>query len=903
MMSAMKKPLAVFVATLIAGTSLNAWGETPATQPSPSADAANPQQDPTTPAAISTPAVAAGSGSEASSTTKASEFPGIAWRSFLVFPAVTLSATYDDNIYAERPYAPERTYVTGDLVYTLSPSIRLQSKWQRHALNLDAGGDLDRYRSHDSENVNDYWIGGDGRYDLSKETNIFGGARYTNDHDDRSSPGSDVEQIHPVVFGHKEAHLGLAHSFGNFRLRVGGTYDQYKYQDGALVSGAVVDNAYRDRSLSSVGLRLGYVLSPVYEIFGQVASDDRRYDQLIIGQTFNRDSSGLRSALGVKFNFKPQQVSGEIFAGLMRQDFAYDGFSDISRPYFSAQVLWKPSAQVTATGFIERSLSETSVADELGYASSSTDTTYGFKVERRLTSRLSVNGRAGYTISQINDFERRDRIIDVGAGLRYYLTPTMFLATDLRVVDRNSTELGAQYSRNQVLVSIGYNPARSPDYALVSDQLSSTGDGLRVQGQFSGFYLGGQLGHGALTTLTSGTRGEDEGTDTADMGGFGTSNGFFIGWGTEINNWYLGLELDGSDSNAAWYHSKDKPDAITESVVKNRGYGLNLRAGYVFDGGLLYGKLGRVATDFDSYFTENQFSDAGAFDQSRTDKGSRIGVGLEIPASRNLFVRVDYSVTRYGGDQAPHLVSDEGATASETMKSGDSVFSVGLGWRFGGQRPVSAERAATALRGLYMGASLGRGALGTEMSGSQFDGGGSLGPYDFTGEFAQSGFAGGFFAGYGHTFRQVYVGVELDVEAANFGWEHDRSTGGGGGRDFAIDRRGGYGASLRVGYVLRNGSLLYGQAGPVHSRVNTLYNKGASAASWVNQSNDIAGTRIGIGAEIPASENTFLRLDYSYTRYDNQIDILTTHAGGANADTMRFSNSEGMARLSFGYRF
>ncbi len=897
------KPLALCVATLIAGTSLNAWGETPATQPLPSADTAEPQQDPTAPAAISTPAVAAGSGSESSSTTRATEFPGIAWRSFLVFPAVTLSATYDDNIYAERPYAPERTYVTGDLVYTLSPSIRLQSNWQRHALNIDAGGDLDRYGSHDSENVDDYWIGGDGRYDLGKETNLFGGLRYTNDHDDRSSPGSDVEQIHPVVFGHEEAHLGLAHSSGNFRLRLGGTYDQYQYQDGVLGSGAAVDNSYRDRSLSSIGMRLGYVLSPVYEVFAQVATDDRRYDRLINGQTFNRDSRGLRSAIGVKFDFKPQQLSGEIFAGLMRQNFAYDGFSDISRPYFSAQVVWKPSARVTATGFIDRALSETSVADELSYASSSTDTTYGFKVERRLTSRLSVNGRAGYTLSQFNDFERRDTIIDVGAGLRYYLTPTMFLATDLRVVDRNSTDLGAQYSRNQVLVSIGYSPARNRDYALVSDQHSGTSDGLRVQGQFSGFYLGGQLGHGALTTLTSGTRGEGEGTDTAQMGGFGTSNGFFVGWGTEINNWYLGLELDGSDSNSSWYHSKDKPDAVTESVAKNRGYGLNLRAGYVFDGGLLYGKLGRVSTNFDTYFTENQFSETGAFNQNRTDIGSRIGVGLEIPASRNLFVRIDYSVTRYGSYLAPHLVSAEGATASETLTSGDSVFSVGLGWRFGGRRPASAERPATAVRGLYLGASLGRGALGTEMSGSQLDSGGALGPYDFTGEFAQSGFAGGFFAGYGYTFRQLYVGVELDVEAANFGWGHDRTTGGGGGRDFAVDRRGGYGAGLRAGYVLPNGSLLYAQAGPVHRRVNTLYNKGASAASWVNQSDSIAGTRVGIGAEIPASQNTFLRLDYSYTRYDNKIEILTTQGGGANADAMSFSNSEGMARLSFGYRF
>ena len=882
------KPLAACMATMFGVTSVNVLGAPSAPTPSQIQNAAEAQQGTNTP-------------------TPTKEFPGIAWGSFLVYPDVSLSATYDDNIYAERPYTVGLSNVTEDVIYTLSPSIEFKSNWTKHELNFDLGGDFDRYQNHDSEDVNDYWLGFDGHYDLSAQTNIFGGARHSRDHEDRSTPGSDLALTEPTRYDHDEAHLGLAHSFGAFRLRAGGTWDRYDYKDGTLGNGATADADYRDQDLSSLGVRLGYVLSPSYEIFGQFATDNREYDNLIPSQTFNRDSDGYRAAAGMRFTLRPQRLAGEAFAGVMRQEYDYSGFSDISKPYFGALVVWKPTTLVTATAFIDRSLEETTVYSGTDYASGSVDTTYGFEVERRLTSRLSVNGRAAYTRSDFQSFDRLDKIIDAGAGLRYYVQPTVYVGADLRVIDRNSNDLRAQYSENQVMVSVGYTPARNRDYAIIPEREAGAPAAPRPQGAFSGFYLGAQLGYGALTSSTSGLRGigegEGVGTDDASMGGFGASYGLFAGWGTEIDNWYLGVEFDGGDNDADWYHKKGTDKAPTAYVDKDSSYGLSARVGYLLDGGLVYGKLGVVQTDFHSHFTVNQFAATGAFDQNHSETGTRFGLGLEIPASRNLFLRTDYSVTRYDEYKGPHQVNDTGDTASETFDNHDNVFSLGIGWRFGDTRPEVATRSATELRGLYAGASLGHGTLGTKLTGTQKDSGATLGPVDFTGDFADTGFTGGFFAGYGHTYNQVYVGLELDAEASNFGWGHERVAGeGGGGRDFAAEKRGSYGAALRVGYVLPNGGLLYGRIGAVETRFNTIYNKGAGTGSWINRSDTLDGTRFGIGAEIPASENAFVRMDYSYTRY-NTVDFVTTHAGGANADDMRFENSESLARLGLGFRF
>lgn len=885
------KPLAACMAAMFGVTSLNAWGAPPVTPPVQNQN--SPQQGTATPTPSASPILATRPMTSVFPP-QPKEFPGIAWGSFLLYPEVTLSATFDDNIYAERPYTANRTNVTEDVIYTLSPSLELKSNWKRHAFNLDLGTDFDRYRKHDAESVDDYWLGFDGHFDLNAQTNLFGGARHSRDHEDRSTPGSDVTQIEPTRYDHEEAHLGVAHSSGALRLRAGGTWDQYDYKDGALSSGAVVDTDYRDHALSSLGVRLGYVLSPRYEIFGQLATDVREYDNLIPSQNYNRDSSGTRAAAGLKFTLQPQRLTGEVFGGVMRQDYDHSDFSDLSKPYFGALAVWKPVSHVTATGFIDRSLEETTVFSGTDYASGSVDTTYGFEVERRLTSKLSVNGRAAYTRSDFQNFDRLDTIIDAGAGLRYYVMPQVFVGADLRIIDRDSNDLAAQYSRNQVLVSVGYTPARNRDYSILPEQEAGAPAAPRTPGIFSGFYAGAQLGHGGLTTATFGPR-DGGGFDDANMGGLGVSYGLFAGWNTEIGNWVLGLEIDAGDSKADWYHKKDKGTAPTVYVEKDGSVGLSARVGYLLDGGLLYGKLGAVKTNFHTYDTDNN-NVPGAADQKQSETGTRIGLGLEIPASRNLFVRTDYSYTRYDDYGVTYQTLIDGAV-TESFETSDAVFSLGLGWRFGGNRPQVAARSATELRGPYLGAQLGHGTLGTELTGVHNT---VSAPAAFTGDFAKTGFTGGFFAGYGYTLSQVYVGLELEAEAANFGWSHERVAGGGpGGRDFAVDKRGSYGASLRVGYVLPNGGLLYGRVGAVETRFNTFYARGPNTP--VDRSDTLDGTRFGLGAEIPASENSFVRMDYSYTRYSDSVDLLSNPVG--DPDDMRFENSESLVRLGLGFRF
>ena len=229
------KPLAACMAAAFGVATFNVWGESPAIV---TPVQTQPPAGPDTPAPTISPVLVAPPPASALPDNKSTEFPGIPLGSFLVYPELSLAATYDDNIYAER------TNVSADFIYTVTPTLALKSNWTQHALNLDLGLDSDHYRSYDSEDVTDYWLGLDGHYDLGANSNIFGGARHSRDHEDRSTPGSlnPTAQVSPTQYFHDEAHLGLAHSYDAFRLRLGGTYDKYNYEDGVSSLGVPVDN-------------------------------------------------------------------------------------------------------------------------------------------------------------------------------------------------------------------------------------------------------------------------------------------------------------------------------------------------------------------------------------------------------------------------------------------------------------------------------------------------------------------------------------------------------------------------------------------------------------------------------------------------------------------------------------
>jgi len=809
---------------------------------------------------------------------------------FLVQPEAALSGVYDSNIFATRSDEIE------DGILVFSPGVEVTSDWERHKLDLDLGGAFGRYASHTDEDYDDYWIDADGRYDFSDSSNVFGGLGFSREHEDRGSPEDSAAGDEPTTYQSRRVHAGTSQNRGKAGLRLGGTYEQLDYDDAGPLS-----NEDRNREMLGAGARLSYELHPQYSLYGQGVWDGRIYDERYDDYGFERDSHGYRAGAGVQATFS-NRLRGDAYLGYLRQEYEDPRFSTVNELDFAGSLRFRATARTTLSMELDRSLEETTLPDSSGYLYTSLSSS----VHYRLTPRMNVNAGLAVAAADYNDVDRTDEYYSARFGMRYYLTPRWYLGGEYRVYVRNSDvreEIDnaasmqdlEDYGRNQFFLTLGtlLYPVKTGDYWDMP-----AGERLRFSAdQWQGLYGGAQIGHDTLNLHTEG--GRDDGTDESEYSNTAGSSGLFAGYGFLFGNWYAGVEGELEDGDADIQHSKAKSSSRTVELERDDSYGVALRGGYRLDSGpLLYGRLGMVRTDFKAYATVNSRTES-AYDHDRTETGTRFGLGSDIPVTDTLFLRLDYSYTDYD-DFEGSLVDSHDTLQTERFSPREDLFRIGLGWQPAG---FGAGRQAQEIdvSGLYAGATIGHGALQSDVSGQHYDSGGlgpgESGPFAFEGDFGDDSAAtGGVFVGYGHLLGRYYLGLEGELEDSNAEWDHEREPGG---RDFSMEKMDSRGIALRAGYLLQNGSLVYLRAGKVRTRFNTTWTKGNDPLLHIDRDDTLSGTRLGLGTELPLSRSVFARLDYSYTDYDS-LDFVSGHN---NPDTMEFDNSESLFRAGVGVRF
>jgi opacity protein-like surface antigen len=371
----------------------------------------------------------------------------------------------------------------------------------------------------------------------------------------------------------------------------------------------------------------------------------------------------------------------------------------------------------------------------------------------------------------------------------------------------------------------------------------------------------------------------------------GSAGGLFLGYGTMLKHWYLGVELEADIGNTSLSHDHQSPSKPMKYTVSLKdSYGAGIRVGYALDSGsLLYARMGLLQTTFNTTLAVID----GAFDHNDTQGGRKIGIGAEVPAGGNMLLRFEYTHSKYDGYNMATTNYDE------LYQNRTGYFNIGLSWQFGGKnKGASAPVNPEFLRGVYAGAHLGHGSMNSALNATHYHDGPPAYNDPLQADFGESGITSGGYLGYGHTFNRIYFGLELDAEPSQAQWKHDRVTSGGGGRDFSVRKKESYGASLRTGYVLDNGAMVYGRYGAVKTQFNTKYQRGNSGL--VDRNDTLDGTRIGLGVELPVNKSAFWRLDYSVTQY---AATPTFSSPGGNPDVINMINREYLFRLGFGVRF
>jgi hypothetical protein len=367
---------------------------------------------------------------------------GLPLGGFRLFPSLDLNVGYDDNVHRQ-----DTPLDKGSLFYEEVPSIRLQSDWSRHELDLYANMDAIQYTTLSDDSQTNYTFGGDGRLDITRGSDLAGGGSYSELHEARNSPDEPGNALKPTDYHLSQGNVVAEYHPYNFGIQLGGSVQRYAYDATQLIGGGLLSNRDRDEDLYDVYSKLSYEFSPGYAMFVRGDYDDRTYDLSVDRNGYHRASHGYLVNGGVDMMLT-HLLRGELFVGYLDQSYRAP-LKDVSGLDYGANLDYYATGFLTLHLTASRTVNDTTIAG----ASASNDQLVGLSADYELLRNLIVQANASYHDSKYNPDIRDDKYTDLGLGVKYLIN--RYFSAHLRYTyeHRDSTVTGANYNDN--IISIG----------------------------------------------------------------------------------------------------------------------------------------------------------------------------------------------------------------------------------------------------------------------------------------------------------------------------------------------------------------------------------------------------------------------------------------------------------------
>ncbi|MDO8837349.1 MAG: outer membrane beta-barrel protein [Parvibaculum sp.] len=370
---------------------------------------------------------------------------GIRAGAFMVYPEASVTAVYNDNVFAADVGAPPPASIESDFITTLAASVSAESGWSRHALNLNAGLSQKFYQDNTGDDRFGWNIGGDGRVDITRDTSVSAGLSYTQTHEDRDFPDAVANAAEPTEFSVLQAEISLDHRFNRVTTRVGAGYADYDYDNVPLIGGGVFVQDDRDYERFNQFVQLGYDVSPDTNVYIRGTLNQRKYDQQPPVVATDRDSDGYSVVGGAEFRVT-NLVRGGVYAGYQEQSYDDPTLPEISGLSYGANLDWSVTPLTTIRLEAAATIEETTTVGASGYMAQSV----GIGVDHELTRDVTVGARASYGNNDYEGVGRSDDIIRAGVGVDYLINRNFSVGLAYDYTERSSNVPGLDFDRNEV---------------------------------------------------------------------------------------------------------------------------------------------------------------------------------------------------------------------------------------------------------------------------------------------------------------------------------------------------------------------------------------------------------------------------------------------------------------------
>ena len=379
------------------------------------------------------------------------EARGVRIGSFLLFPALELDEALNDNVFA----VSAGSGPTASFLQIIKPSAELRSNWSNHMLNLTARGNIGFYTAAPAQNYQDVSIGADGRFDIQRNWNTYGGMWFNRRHEDPGTPNTVTGPSNVTIYNQLTGTAGYYQKINRLSGRGEFTADNYNYFDNGLgVAQGVVPNSDRNRTELRESLRLGYEFINGYEFWVRGSLNQRMYMTAVDASGFARNSSGWDMVGGITIDLGGL-TTAEAFAGYLQQNYVNPGTPPVQGPQFGLLAYWSPLRELWFKPYVRRTVNEAAFVGDSGYL----NTAMGLNASYNVLPNVRLSALADYSIADYQSFSttnaRYDQYITLGASALYLPMPEFFVGPSYQYVYRSSSQPGLGYSQNLIMIRLG----------------------------------------------------------------------------------------------------------------------------------------------------------------------------------------------------------------------------------------------------------------------------------------------------------------------------------------------------------------------------------------------------------------------------------------------------------------
>ncbi len=368
---------------------------------------------------------------------------GIRTGGFTLYPSVTATATYDDNIFVV-PTAAE-----GDAIFSVQSEMDIQSHWSRNLLWAFANASQTLYAVHSGEDVLQASAGVGGEFQFG-DAALTAGLKYGQYVLPRSLDNAGLISARPLVYDYTGAFVGLSETLNRLKFSVRADDQIYQYRNGQTSDGRLVFELGQNRNIALFTGKAEYAVSPSTTVYLSSTFNLKTYELSPPAVPLPLNSQGYRLVGGAEFDLS-HLLRGDIQVGYQDQTYASPLFREIKGLSAYGQIEWLVTSLTTITVSGTRTIGDAGVINSAGYLT----TAGGVQIDHELLRNLILSADVTADHDQYQGLSRTDDHLSVGFAATWRVGRRLVFTLAYAFTDQRSTGAaqGPSFQDNRVSVS------------------------------------------------------------------------------------------------------------------------------------------------------------------------------------------------------------------------------------------------------------------------------------------------------------------------------------------------------------------------------------------------------------------------------------------------------------------